>query len=170
VLSPSATPAEAGEDLVLERRFSYLVHRISARIALIGNRHFRPHALNHYSARILVLLLEHGTLRAGELVDLMLLPQSTLSTQLRELQKRRLISRRRSRSDNRAVIVSLTEQGRVVAADCNALSRRVQAILVDSLTDTEQRAARRVLAKIDESLARIQDETLVDFHGPAADA
>ncbi|HSV84218.1 MAG TPA: hypothetical protein VLK85_33875, partial [Ramlibacter sp.] len=54
---PAAAPAGAGEPRPADR-LSFLIHEISARIAALGNRHFREHGLNHFSARILVLLLE----------------------------------------------------------------------------------------------------------------
>jgi len=59
--------AEPAAEAPLEQRLSFLVHAIHARIGAIGNRHFRAHDLNQYSARILVLLLEHEELRTGEL-------------------------------------------------------------------------------------------------------
>ena len=59
--------------VALADRLTFLVHVASARVATIGNRHFREHDLNHFSARILVLLLEKKELRTGELGDLMVL-------------------------------------------------------------------------------------------------
>lgn len=148
---------------LLEERLSFLFHRIAARVAIIGNQHFRKHNLNHYSARILVLLLEHRELRTGELVDLMLLPQSTISTQLLALQKRRLISRRRSRQDNRSVIVSLTEHGRTVAQDCDVLSVLVQQELTSLFSATRLREGYSFLQRIDRRLAEIERESLHQF-------
>ncbi|HSV59423.1 MAG TPA: MarR family transcriptional regulator, partial [Variovorax sp.] len=124
------TPLESPQ---LADRLSFLVHELSARIAAVGNRHFREHGLNHFSARVLVLLLEHGEMRTGELVDLMVLPQSTISTQLLALHKRKLIRRRRSRQDNRSVMVSLTPAGAELARDCNELSIRVQRALLSEV-------------------------------------
>lgn len=148
---------------LLEERLSFLFHRIAARVATIGNQHFRKHNLNHYSARILVLLLEHRELRTGEMVDLMLLPQSTISTQLLALHKRRLISRRRSRQDNRSVIVSLTEHGKTVAQDCDVLSVLVQNELTAQFSPTRLRDGYNFLRRIDQRLAEIERESLHQF-------
>ncbi|NDZ17727.1 MarR family transcriptional regulator (plasmid) [Variovorax sp. WS11] len=152
------------EIIRLEDRFSYLIHRASARIAQIGNFHFQQQDLNHYSARMLVLLLQHGRLRTGELVDLMVLPQSTISTQLAALHKRRLITRRRSRQDNRAVIVSLTPTGEVVAKDCDQLSRIVQEELAKEMSDAEYSAGCAFLTKVEERLRKMEGRKLYDFH------
>ena len=74
----TSPPSEPTEDLTasllaMEDRLTFLVHTVGVRIASVGNRHFRAHDLNHFSARILVLLLQHEELRAGELVELMVL-------------------------------------------------------------------------------------------------
>ena len=110
----AVAPSDPGanrQEPTLTQRVSFLVHIVNARISNVGNRHFREHDLNHFSARILVLLLENEELRTGELVDLMVLPQSTISSQLQALHKKRLIRRRRSRQDNRSVMVTLTAAG-----------------------------------------------------------
>lgn len=133
----------------------------------MGNRHFRAHDLNHYSARILVLLLEHEELRAGELVDLMVLPQSTISSQLQALHSKRLIRRRRSRHDSRSVILTLTPAGLELARDCDGLSLRVHHALLEEVSEREKKAAISFLRKIDARLLQLQTLELYPFHGPA---
>ena len=147
----------------LEQRLSYLFHRVSSHIALIGNRHFRKHGLNHFSARILVLLLEYKEMRAGELVELLVLPQSTISTQLLALHKRQLISRRRSRQDNRSVIVRLTEKGIVVAQDCNELSIQVQQKIVEMFAEHELTAGYAFLRKVEHLLGELEHDVIHPF-------
>ncbi len=163
--SPAAIPERAGTPL--EDRLTFLVHTTAARVAAIGNRHFRAHDLNHYSARILVLLLEHEELRAGELVELMVLPQSTISSQLQALHAKRLIRRRRSRRDNRSVILTLTPAGLELARDCDGLSVRVHHDLMDAVTQREKRVALSFLRKINARLLELQSQNLYPFHGPA---
>lgn len=150
----------------MAQRVTFLVHRVSARLVMVGNRHFRAHDLNHFSARILVLLLEKEELRTGELVDLMVLPQSTISSQLQGLHKKRLIRRRRSRQDNRSVIVSLTEAGRELARDCNGLSLRVHEALLRDVSAGDRAIAFAFLRKIDEQLAELEQQDLYPFHPP----
>ena len=150
----------------MAQRVTFLVHRVAARLVMVGNRHFRAHDLNHYSARILVLLLEREELRTGELVDLMVLPQSTISSQLLGLHKKRLIRRRRSRQDNRSVLVSLTEAGRELARDCDGLSLRVHDALLRDVSAGDRATAFAFLRKIDEQLAELEKQDLYPFHPP----
>jgi DNA-binding MarR family transcriptional regulator len=152
---------------LLEDRITFLVHTVAARIAAVGNRHFRAHDLNHYSARILVLLLQREELRAGELVELLVLPQSTISSQLQALHAKRLIRRRRSRHDNRSVILTLTAAGLELARDCDALSLQVHHALLDDMPDRAKRSGIAFLRKVDARLRELQSQDLHPFHGPA---
>lgn len=147
----------------LNERFSYLFHQISARFSVIGNRHFRKYALNHFSARILVLLLEKKEMRTGELVEMMALPQSTISTQLLGLHKRRLIHRRRSRQDNRSVIVTLSKDGVALARKCDGLSRGVHKLLTEAMTEQEYEAGYAFLNKVNAHLASIEHQEIYRF-------
>jgi DNA-binding MarR family transcriptional regulator len=167
--NPSASSnADADADRpVMEDRLTFLVHRVSARIASVGNRHFRAHDLNHFSARILVLLLQHEELRAGELVDLMVLPQSTISSQLQALHGKRLIRRRRSRKDSRSVILTLTPEGMELARDCDGLSLRVHHALLDDLTEREKRGGIDFLRKVNARLLEMEQQDLYPFRAPA---
>ncbi len=160
-------PSPATTDLPLEERISFLVHTVAARIAAVGNRHFRAHDLNHYSARILVLLLQHEELRAGDLVEMLALPQSTISSQLQALHAKRLIRRRRSRRDTRSVILTLTPAGLELARDCDGLSLRVHHAVLDALSEREKTAGLAFLRKVNDSLLGLQSQALHPFHGPA---
>jgi len=163
---PASLPAVLPESSPLAERLSFLVHMVSARIAMVGNRHFREHDLNHFSARILVLLLEKEELRTGELVDLMVLSQSTISSQLQVLQKKGLVRRRRSRVDNRSVMVTLTPAGQELARDCNELSLRANAAMLSGVPESEKAAAFAFLRKINDSLVELEKQDLYPFHGP----
>jgi MarR family transcriptional regulator, organic hydroperoxide resistance regulator len=160
-----AVPQAGG--VAMEDRLTFLVHTVSARIASVGNRHFRAHDLNHFSARILVLLLQHEELRAGELVELMVLPQSTISSQLQALHGKRLIRRRRSRKDNRSVILTLTPEGLELARDCDGLSLRVHHALLDDITERERRGGLEFLRKVNARLLAMEQQELYPFRAPA---
>lgn len=166
--SGKPAPAPIEPALPLQERVTFLVHTVHSRIGLIGNRHFRAHDLNHYSARILVLLLEHEELRTGELVDLMVLPQSTISSQLQALHAKRLVRRRRSRKDNRSVMVTLTPAGAELARDCDGLSLRVHSELLKGVSRAEAKAGLAFLAKLHARLQQLQGQEapLYPFRGP----
>jgi DNA-binding MarR family transcriptional regulator len=118
-------------------RVSFKIHRVNAKIAMVCNRLFRAREIDLISSRILVFLLEAEEMRVGQLVDIMVLPQSTISHQLRNLDRRGLIRRTRAEDDNRSVTVTLTEEGRRVAQECNDLSRDVYLHMIHGLSEAE---------------------------------
>jgi DNA-binding MarR family transcriptional regulator len=132
----------------MARRLTFQVHRVNAKIAQVANPLFRSQQLDLLSSRILVLLLERNALRVGELVDEMVLPQSTISHQLQRLEKRKLLRRRRARDDNRAVAVSLTPKGLALARQCNALSLAVYRHMTERLSGAEAAELARLLGKM----------------------
>jgi DNA-binding MarR family transcriptional regulator len=149
------------DNSVLVERLSFLIHTMSTRIALIGSRLHREHGINHFTARILVLLLEHEELRVSDLVDLLMLPQSTLSSHLLVLQKKGLIRRRRSRKDSRSVFISLSPVGLPLAQACDEQSRKANVAMLAGIEDAQRTVAfdflRHVSQRLDDLLAETVD-------------
>lgn len=136
----------------LQQRLSFVIHTISNRIALFGQHLHREHGINHFTARILVLLMEFEELRISDLVELLVLPQSTLSSHLQVLQKKGLIRKRRSRKDSRSVYLSLSPAGLELARACHEMSQRVNAGMLEGTDPHERQVAFEFLRKISERL------------------
>ena len=132
----------------LNDRISFLMHRIEAKLEAICNPYFRRFDVALHNSRMLVLLLESGEARVGDLVNTMVLPQSTISHQLRELEKRKLIRRTPGTADSRSVIVELTARGKRVARQCNDLSAHVFDAMIDGFPAAELEGLRLQLRKI----------------------
>ena len=124
------------------------MHRIEAKLELICNPYFRRYDVALHNSRMLVILAEAGSAR-------MVLPQSTISHQLLELEKRKLIRRVQGRDDSRSVIVKLTARGKQVAERCNALSAEVYQSMVRGLLPTELAQLRGQLRGIYDRLAEL---------------
>jgi len=139
----------------LNDRISFLMHRIEAKLEVICNPYFRRFDVALHNSCMLVLLLESGQARVGDLVSRMALPQSTISHQLRELEKRKLILRTPSMADSRSVIVELTARGRQVALQCNDLSAHVYESMVDGFSPTDLERLRLQLRSIYANLERL---------------
>lgn len=69
----------------------------------------------HGQGRLLILLLEKGTLTQRELIHITARRSATLSEQLENMEKAGYISRTRNESDKRNIDVSLTASGREAA-------------------------------------------------------
>lgn len=142
----------------VDLRVSFQVHRVNAKLAQVANRLFRAQKLDLISSRILVFLLERGEMRVGDLVELMVLPQSTISHQLQRLDKRKLLRRRRMREDNRSVAVVLTPLGREVAQACNDLSKDVYQRLVENLSEEDIARLTMLLGRMFDALVEYNPE------------
>jgi len=118
----------------LSERISFLIHRVEAKTEIVCNPLFRHLDIALQDTRVLVNLLEAGTLRVGQLVNIMVMPQSTISHQLRALEKRKLIRRIQGVTDSRSVLVELTARGKEVAKRCNQLSEEVYRAMVGDLS------------------------------------
>jgi DNA-binding MarR family transcriptional regulator len=148
----------------LKERISFLMHRIEAKLELICNPYFRRFDVALHNSRMLVLLLESGKSRVGDLVSSMVLPQSTISHQLRELEKRKLIRRTPGIADSRSVIVELTARGKRVAKQCNDLSAHVFEAMIEGFPPAELERLRRQLRKI---YANLDDLHAIESGGAA---
>ncbi|MEM8853410.1 MAG: MarR family transcriptional regulator [Pseudomonadota bacterium] len=135
-------------------RVTFKLHRVNAKVAQMCNPVFAEHDIDIISSRILALLAERGRLGVGDLVELMVLPQSTISHQLKRLDKRGLITRRRRDTDNRAVDVTLTEEGQRVAEDCQRLSELIYRRVTAGLDQSELANVQGVLDRLWDNLDR----------------
>lgn len=141
-------------------RLTFAIHVISSRVSQLGQPLFKPHRINHFAARILVLLYKRGELRIGELVDDLVLSQSTISSQLQIMERKGLVTRRRLESDSRVVCIALTPKGRPLARACDELSLRVNREMMDALQATQRSDIFESLLRINERLAKMQRASL----------
>ena len=77
----------------------------------------RGHDVSLPMYRVLATLTRHDDQRLGDLATLADMEVSTLSRLIGAMQARRLVSRRRSGKDARAVRIRITDQGRALAAE-----------------------------------------------------
>jgi len=149
-------------------RITFLMHRIEAKMELICNPLFRHLDVAWHTSRILVILMEVNRARVGDLVTRMVLPQSTISHQLRELEKRKLIRRTQAVADSRSVIVELTARGRVVAGKCNQLSAEVYEAMVAGLSQRELKRLRVQMRHMFDGLEKLSAKKRVERPRPAS--
>ncbi len=141
----------------LEQRVSFLTHRINARLQQLSSPILGPLKLDLYSSRIIFALAERGPMKVGQLVDLMALPQSTMSHQLKRMEKDGYVQRNRSDLDNRTVVITLSEKGEAVSETCNRWSDQVMASISDDLSDAEIELLSALLQRVFESLPKEGD-------------
>lgn len=144
----------------LEDRVSFLTHRINAQLQQVCNPLIADHKLDLYSSRIIVAIAEKGPMKVGELVDLMALPQSTMSHQLKRLERDDYVTRTRSDADNRTVVITLTQKGTNVAEICNRLSDVIMANVSKKLSNEEIELLSSLLQRVFSCLPKVGDVNL----------
>lgn len=139
----------------LLERISFLVHRINAHLLRDMNPKLKAWHIDLTESRLLVVLLELGPLSAGDLVRIMALPQSTVSHQVKRLEKRGYVSRVPDANDSRVIITDLTEAGHVIARQADECSRIVTRMFAETIDNPEELViVRRAMKRIDDTLAR----------------
>ncbi len=137
----------------LRDRVSFLVHRINAHLLRMTNPKLKRWRIDLTESRLMVALLESGPMSAGEIVSLMAMPQSTISHQLKRLERLDYLTRTPSERDSRVIIAELTELGRGVATEANQFSREVTDQLLVAVGVEEIEMVRAAMKRVDAALA-----------------
>ncbi len=160
-MSDDKATAAAGRDFPgLEERETFLVHRVNAKLALACNPAFAALDIDLYSSRILVALRQHERLRIGELVELMVLPQSTISHQVKRMERQGFVRRTRSATDNRTVEVTLTDHGAATAERCDTLSRTIYDAVTAGFSREELEQLNHLLRRMYDGIPQNVADTL----------
>ena len=134
----------------------FLIHRIAARVADSVNKEFGVIGVNIYAARVLILLKLDDDRTVGDLAEHAALDQTTLSHILRRLQRQGLVTRTRQEHDNRSVLVSLTDEGKRIAAVCWESAQAHDALLREGLSAADVAELKRMLRRMYENVPLFQ--------------
>jgi DNA-binding MarR family transcriptional regulator len=146
------------DQLDLARFFPYLVNRVGA----IFVTNFIRDALDAEDLsivmwRVLAALSNSGGQRQTDLAAMTSIEVSTLSRIVTRLLKRGLITRERSRADNREVRVTLSAQGRTLVRRLIPIARAQERQAIARLPARELETARKVLRAMYGNLADAPD-------------
>jgi DNA-binding MarR family transcriptional regulator len=142
------------EQFTLQNYVPYLVNRL-ANATLNYNAEsseFTLHGVSTY--RILMVLRESRVCRFGELAKLTAIEPPTLSRLLNALEADGFVRRRRSVSDTRSVMISLSPQGRVLAKRLIPYSLTIEDVVVDGMAPAEVILVKQLLTRMYENVMR----------------
>lgn len=101
-----------------------------------------------YTQYITMLVMwEHGSISVKEIGSLLYLDSGTLTPVLKKLESKGLLSRRRDDSDERLLIVTLTDEGKNMREKALSVPMRMSCC-VSGLTDEDKRTLYILLKKI----------------------
>lgn len=143
--------ADAVETFIAFRKFA-------CRIQGFFDRHWRRHGVTPAGAMILIQLFHSrgAGLRPSEIALFEQVSRATVSGVIANLERQGLARRRRDPSDRRATRVFLAARGGKLLARVMPIGLTRIAALISPLDRTERRRFRKTIARLDESLTRIE--------------
>ena len=102
---------EEHQQLLLDNQLCFLVYSTNLAINQVYRQLLAPLKLTYPQYLVMLVLWEKDQVTVSEIGDRLFLESSTLTPILKKLESAQLIHRKRSKKDERMVIISLTEQG-----------------------------------------------------------
>jgi MarR family transcriptional regulator, organic hydroperoxide resistance regulator len=127
----------------------YLVNRVGMIIAeQFGAETLAPHGLSIALWRVMAVLSSAGAQRQIDLADLTSIDASTLSRIVTRLVRMGLVTRARSASSNREVVVTLSAKGSALVARLIPRAREIETDAAAGLSAEELAVVKRCLRRI----------------------
>jgi DNA-binding MarR family transcriptional regulator len=139
----------------------FLLNRTGLRTAEVFTaRELERHGITLPMYRVLATLTQNDDQRLGDLAALADMEVSTLSRLIGSMQSRRLVTRRRSGKDARAVRIRISDHGRSLTQKLVAAASSYEAALTRNLGPRQVQELKRTLAQIDETMAGLEAEMI----------
>jgi DNA-binding MarR family transcriptional regulator len=134
------------EILKIENQLCFPLYALSRQVT----SHYKPLLeeldLTYPQYLVMLLLWEHQTLSVKELGDRLMLDSGTLTPLLKRLEQKNIVSRIRSKEDERVVLISLTDSGLKLKSRAKEIPTKIQCSL--ELSDEEISLMRSQLVRI----------------------
>lgn len=133
----------------LDDYLPYLVNRVGNALATrFGSETLAQHDLSIAMWRVLVVLSASGAQRQIDLAGMTSIDVSTLSRLVTRLMRRGLVTRTRSKTSSREVVIDLAARGRALVERLIPHGRAIEAIAVAGVAPQDLAAAKRALRQI----------------------
>lgn len=144
----------------LRNALPFLLNTMGNRTAeLFEARDLGRHGVTLPIYRVLATLARHDDQRLGDLAELAEMEVSTLSRLIGTMQTRRLVSRRRSGKDARAVRIRITDQGKTLAQKLISAATSYETIVTKSLMPRQVQELKKTLAQINDTMEALKSAT-----------
>lgn len=105
---------DAREAMKLSKQVCFPLYAAARHVISLYTPHLKPLGLTYTQYLVFLVLWERDGCTVGELCEKLMLDNGTLSPLLKKMQQAGYIERTRSASDDRVVVITLTEAGRVL--------------------------------------------------------
>ena len=140
--------------LDLDNYLPYLINRVGTAIAATytGDT-LAPQGLTLDMWRVLAALSNNGEQRQIDLVSMTSIDASTMSRLVTRMVRHGLVTRTRSKTSNREVVVALSPKGRAQVESLIPIAKSLEGVASGGLTAKEQAVVKRALKRMYENLA-----------------
>lgn len=143
--------------LDLDDYLPYLLNRAGAKIADAFGRETRRHGITLQMWRVLAALNQQDGQSVGELARRTSIEISTLSRLLDQMQKKRLLLRRRDSEDQRSVTVHRSAAALAITETLIPVALAYEARALEGLDRNEAKTLKVLLRRIYDSLDRLEE-------------
>ena len=132
----------------------YLINRVGfALVESFTTGALAPHGLSIAMWRVLAALSNRGEQRQIDLVDMTSIDASTMSRLVTRLVRMGLVTRSRSATSNREVVVELSPRGRVLVQRLIPIAKKLEQTASAGLPPKDLAVAKRALGRMYDNLA-----------------
>jgi len=124
-LSPKAGASPQADALVLDNQLCFALYATSLAMTKVYRPLLAPLGLTYPQYIVMLALWEHTELSVGTLGERVALDSGTLVPLVRKLTASGLAERRRSPTDDRSVLISLTPAGRRLSKRARAVNEQI---------------------------------------------
>lgn len=139
---------EQGQNLRLDDYFPYLLNRAGSRIAEAFGEETRRFGISLQMWRVLAAVNDLGALRMGELSRATSIEGSTLTRLVQQMEKKGVVERVRRDSDQRAVRVVQTDEGRRITAELIPLALAYEKRALNGLDAADAARLKELLRRV----------------------
>lgn len=142
--------AQKYKQLLLENQLCFPLYACGRKIVSAYTPYLKPLGLTYTQYVVFMVLWEKESVTVGQLGSILHLDAGTLTPLLKHLEKDGLITRARSREDERVTVVSITDKGMELSEKCKDIPMKI-AQQTTSLTQEEAARLYELLYKFLES-------------------
>ncbi len=113
------------EAMKLSNQLCFPLYAASRNVISLYTPWLKPLGLTYTQYIVFLVLWEKDGCTVGELCEKLILDNGTLSPLLKKMQQAGYIERKRSETDDRVVVITLTEKGRALQEDAREIPAQV---------------------------------------------
>ncbi len=113
------------EQLLLKNQLCFPLYACGRKIVGSYTPYLKPLGLTYTQYIVMMVMWEKEKVNVGQLGDLLHLDAGTLTPLLKRLEKAGLVTRQRSRDDERITIISITPEGELLKEKCKDIPAKL---------------------------------------------